>query len=135
MATPISTRALLAFALVGLIVTAALLPGSEPPRAATSATGQLIWNAFLFALPMGLAVSALIGVRWTFIASVMYGTIGLALDVSTMIQDWNRPEQRQVLLLSGVSAALNVVLIIAGGAAFLNVHPDAPSVLDQRRPS
>src|SRR5918992_1137516 len=101
MCLPVRTRSILALVLIGLIVTATLLPEADSPRAAQSAFGAFVWNLFLFGVPAILATCLLLGLRWALMVGVMYGTIGLALDLSTLIQVWNRPDAAPLLLLSG----------------------------------
>lgn len=58
--------------------------------------------------------------------SVMYGTIGLALDISTVVQEVTRPnEQQTTLWMSGVTGLLNSLLIVIGGHGFLPVPSGA----------
>lgn len=124
-------RVILAMALLGLAMTAAWLPPTDSPRLATSPTGQVAWTTFLFALPILLAASTLAGIRWASMLTVMYGTIGLALDLSTLIQlrgDSTGP----VFLLSGISGLLNGLVIVLGGVLFLNVR-DPEEALNERR--
>ena len=114
-------RILLALILLGLILTAALLPSSQPSQSTGSSFRAVIWNAFLFAVPALLAVLMLAGLRWALILVVMYGTIGLALDLSTLIQQWHT-DHTSLLLLSGISGLLNASLITLAGGAFLDVR-------------
>jgi hypothetical protein len=126
------TRGILTIIFVGLIVTAALLPASDSSRATESAWGAFVWNTFLFGAPFLLAICILLGVRWALMVGVMYGTIGLALDLSTLIQGWSRPETEPLLVLSAISGLLNAVLIMTAGGAFLDVRPTGSGVMPQR---
>jgi hypothetical protein len=86
----------------------------------------LIWTGFLFGLPLILIGFLLAGHRWAFMAGVMYGTIGLALDISTAMHELGRLETRDSLpVMSGLSGLLNILLIVAGGRGFLDVGPVA----------
>ena len=54
-------------------------------------------------------------------AAVMYGTVGLALDISTLVQGLTKPEVPQmVTAMSGVTGLLNFLLIVFGGKGFLS---------------
>ena len=58
---------------------------------------------------------------WVLMASVMYGTIGLALDIATLVQEATLAEVREaVVILEGLSGVLNFLLIACGGYAFLS---------------
>lgn len=81
-----------------------------------------VQNGFLFGLPLILMGCVIAGARWALMAGVMYGTIGLALDISTLIQELSGQAARHgVLLTSGTSGVLNLLLIVIGGRGFLDV--------------
>jgi hypothetical protein len=86
------------------------------------------WNGFLFAIPITLIAFLLARARWALMAAVMYGTIGLALDISTVVQELTRADGHStVLMLSGLTGLLNFLLIVIGGRGFLDVlHPASP---------
>lgn len=51
----------------------------------------------------------------------MYGTIGLALDLSTIVQELTQGgSQASVLVISGITGLLNFLLIAIGGRRFLD---------------
>lgn len=53
-------------------------------------------------------------------AAVMYGTVGLALDISTIVQGLTTPDEAHTILwMSGATGLLNVLLIVFGGKGFL----------------
>ncbi len=81
---------------------------------------------FLIGMPVFLLVAVRLGYRWALMASVMYGTVGLALDLSTIVQLITK-EQPTVasLTANGFSGILNFLVIAFGGRAFLDV-PQAP---------
>ena len=63
-------------------------------------------------------------------AGVMYGTIGLALDISTIVQELTRSQdQPTMVVFSGITGLLNFLLIAIGGRGFLDVvsHPTPPA--------
>ena len=79
---------------------------------------------FLYAFPMVLAALLLTGQRWTLMAGVMYGTIGLALDLSTIVQEVTQGQGRSLILaLTGITGLLDFLLILLGGRAFLSPSP------------
>ena len=84
----------------------------------TTESASWPWFAFLVGLPVLLI--ALIGFqfRWVAMAVVMYGTIGLALDIATLVQELSRPQGGALLVGAGVlSGVLNFLLIVSGGQA------------------
>ena len=112
---------LIALALLGAIES---IGGSaSPPR------HPIVWYGFLLVLPALLAAGVLGAYRWMLMGAVMYGTIDLALDLSTLMQ----PSAGGTSLI-WLSAALNAAVIASAGRAFLDVAP-APSPPADRRPS
>jgi len=109
--------ALLLAILIALAVFAT--PGS-------GAGGHLIRYGFLYGLPLILMGLLLAQVRWALMAGVMYGTVGLALDISTAVQDLTKTDAGvEALLISGASGLMNFLLIVLGGRGFLDVGPAA----------
>ena len=101
----------------------------------SSVTTQAWWIGFLLLMPVGLAI--LVGVRlhWAAMACVIYGTIGLALDLATLVQILTKDVDVLVpVIRSVVSGLLNFLLIVFGGRSFLDATP-APSPLGSRPPS
>jgi hypothetical protein len=85
-----------------------------------------VQNGFLFGLPLLLIAFLASGARWVLMAGVMYGTIGLAWDISTIVQELAAPApQHSLVLLSGVSGTVNFGLILVGGRGFLDVSSDS----------
>jgi hypothetical protein len=82
-----------------------------------------LWAGFLVGLPLLLAGLLLAGRRWAFMAAVMYGTIGLALDIATIVQELTHPAAGGSLPASLASGLLNFVLILAGGRGFFDADP------------
>src|SRR6476620_438502 len=70
---------LLTLAAVGvatlLLVMSPTMPGSP----------HVLWWLFLVLLPLGLAAAILLGWGWAAMASVAYGTIGLAVELATVV--------------------------------------------------
>jgi hypothetical protein len=83
---------------------------------------RVFWDGFLFAIPITLAGFIVAKARWALMAAVMYGTIGLALDISTVVQELTKADgQPTILVLSGITGVLNFLLIAIGGRGFLDV--------------
>ncbi|MEQ1794990.1 MAG: hypothetical protein ABL970_12450 [Nitrospira sp.] len=75
---------------------------------------------FLIGIPVFLLVAVRLGFRWATMASVIYGTIGLALDLSTIVQLITKDQPTvATLAASGFSGLLNFLVIAFGGRAFL----------------
>ncbi len=121
-----SNRLMMVLLLIGLVIVAVLSPRVDRGLdMQASAKGHLLWDGFLFGIPLILAGFLAAGARWAFMAGVMYGTIGLALDIATVVQDLTRPEaQREVLRIlwaSSITGLLNCLLILIGGRGLLDV--------------
>lgn len=85
-----------------------------------------VWNGFLFGIPLVLAGFLLANMRWALMAGVIYGTIGLALDISTLVHEVIGDHARYgVLVLTLGTGLLNFLLIVLGGRGFLAVGSDA----------
>jgi hypothetical protein len=94
-----------------------------------------LWTIFLILLPVGLAAAVWRNFRWAAMASVIYGTVGLALDFATAVQVITEDtEIFAALASSAVSGLLNFLLIVFGGQAFLDVS-QAPPPPESRPPS
>lgn len=106
--------------LLGLIAATALGAWAAPNPPPEHEAHPLGWAAFLYATPLVLAAVVVTGQRWALMAAVMYGTIGLALDLSTIVQEVTRgPGSAVVLLTSAVTGVLNFLLIVLGGRGVL----------------
>ncbi|HEX5646438.1 MAG TPA: hypothetical protein VFX56_05665, partial [Nitrospira sp.] len=101
---------LLPLLLAGLLAVniGALTIGSET---STSPTGAW-WIGFFALVPFGLGLLVWRGFRWAVMACVMYGTVGLAMDVATIVQILSKDSDSILTLLSSlVSGFLNFLLI------------------------
>jgi hypothetical protein len=97
------TNRVIMLALLALLIAVADYPPDGGP----------VRIGFAYGLPLLLALLIVAGQRWAFMACVMYATVGLALDIATIVQD--RPASPFVL-----SAAANCLLIILAGRAFMH---------------
>jgi ABC-type multidrug transport system permease subunit len=115
-------RYVLAALLLTLVAGAVVSVLVQGPVAHRSALTQWTWNGFLFVLPLILAVITLTGARWSFMVAVLYGTIGLALDISTIVQEFLRAQTVSTAVwLSALTGLLNAALIGIGGNGFLDL--------------
>lgn len=120
--------------LIGLLTGLSLI-GATTTHLAPAATeaGRVGWMLYLIAAPLALAVLVRIGWTWTAMACVIYGTVGLALDLSTLASILGGPgEVGALLLVSAMSGIVNFLLVLFGGRAFL--HESLGTVLPGSHP-
>ena len=89
----------------------------------TSTPPSMAWRiGFFILLPLGLAVLIWLGLRWAAMVCVIYATVGLAMDLATIVQlpIWNLDTVHS-LITSGISGLFNVLLIVFGGRWLLDV--------------
>jgi hypothetical protein len=99
--------------LAGLIIAAAATHHDPRPFG---------WLLFLYGLPLALIGCLLARQRWALMAAVMYGTVGLAMDISTIVQGITKPDVPGVTAaMSGVTGVLNFLVVVFGGNTFLTV--------------
>jgi hypothetical protein len=116
--------------LAGLCLTGANTIVLAP--AATEA-GRMGWIIYLIAFPLTLGGLVWIGWSWTAMACVIYGTVGLALDVATITSILSGQGKTGALFFfSAVSGIVNFLLILFGGRAFL--HSSLGAALPGSRP-
>ena len=88
---------------------------------------------YLIAFPITLAGLVWIGWTWTSMTCVIYGTVGLALDLATVTSILGgQGETSALFLLSAMSGTVNFLLILFGGRAFL--HSFQGTALPESRP-
>ena len=116
------TPRLMAALCFGLFAGAMTLDGLEPERAFSSDLHRSIWYGFQFGLPLLVGGVCLTGTRWAAMVGVMYGTIGLALDIATFVQSMtvgmDSPHFVGLILLT---ALFNFLLVVLGGRRVLTV--------------
>lgn len=106
---------LAALSIVGLTT----ILGAFSPELSTAA--QIGWGLFLLFLPLFLASALWREWTWAAMACVVYGTIGLALDLATVISILGgKGGTNRMLVLSALSGCLNFLLIVFGGRSFWN---------------
>ena len=120
--------------LIGLLVGRCLIGANTTQLlpAATEAV-RVGWLLYLIAFPIALAGLVRIGWTWTAMACVIYGTVGLALDLATVTSILGgQGETGALLLFSAMSGIVNFLLILFGGRAFL--HSFQGTALPESRP-
>jgi hypothetical protein len=124
----------MALLLAGLMVLAFFQRATQEAEPSRSIWHQLAWDGFLFWMPLILAGLLFSRARWVLMASVMYGTIGLALDISTLVQTLTHSDfQSRLVMMSIASGLLNFLLIVLGGRGFLEVIPTGRSLKSESR--
>ena len=109
------------WALIGLLAGLCLI-GANTTQLIPAATeaGRIGWMLYLIAFPIALAGLVRIGWTWTAMACVIYGTVGLALDLATVTSILSgQGETGALFLFSAMSGVVNFFLIVLGGRAFL----------------
>jgi len=100
---------------------------------AATETGRIGWIVYLIAFPIALASLVRIGWTWTAMACVIYGTVGLALDLATVTSILGgQSKTGDLFLFSAMSGIVNFLLILFGGRAFL--HSSLGAGLPESRP-
>ena len=120
--------------LIGLLAGLCLI-GANTTQLIPAATeaGRIGWMLYLIAFPIALAGLVLIGWTWTAMACVIYGTVGLALDLATVTSILGgQGEIGTLFLFSAMSGIVNFLLILFGGRAFL--HSSLGAGLPESRP-
>lgn len=81
---------------------------------------------FLFGFPT-LLIGGLLVIRqqWICMISVIYSTIALALDLSTIVQESSQSSPHlAMLILTVLSSLINFLIMIFGGRCLLSFSPD-----------
>ena len=108
--------------LIGLLVALCLI-GATTTHLVSAATeaGRIGWMVYLSAFPLTLAGLVWMGWTWTAMACVIYGTVGLALDLATITSILGgQGEFGTLLFFSAMSGIVNLVLMLVGWRAFLH---------------
>lgn len=120
--------------LIGLLAGLCLIGANTiqlmpPPTEA----GRIGWILYLLACPIALAGLVWIGWSWTAMACVIYGTVGLALDLATITSILGgQGETGALFIFSVTSGTMNFLLILFSGHAFL--HSFQGTALPESRP-
>jgi len=124
--TPPSTETqnsyLMAALCFGLLASAVALDALHPEREVTSDLRQYLWNGFQFGLPVAVGGLCLTGKRWACMVGVMYGTVGLALDIATFVQSMtSEMDSLHFVGLILLTTLFNFLLIVIGGRQVLTL--------------
>ena len=96
-------------------------------------TGRIGWMLYLLVSPLILAGLVWMGWTWTAMACVIYGTVGLALDLATVTSILSgQGETGALFFFSVTSGVMNFLLILFGARAFL--HSFQETALPVSRP-
>ena len=123
-----------AWALIGLLAGLSLI-GATTTQLVPAATeaGRIGWMLYLLVFPLTLASLVWMGWTWTAMACVIYGTVGLALDLATVTSILGgKGETDTLFLFSVMSGIVNFSLILFGARAFL--HSFQETALPLSRP-
>ena len=113
---------LMAVLCLGLFVSAVAFDTLEPEKTFASDLRQGIWYGFQFGMPLFVGGVCLVGKRWSAMVGVLYGTIGLALDIATFVQSvTSGTDSLHVVGLILLTALFNFLLIVIGGRQVLTV--------------
>ena len=116
------TPRLMAAVCFGLFVSAMAFDSLQPEKTFASGFHQGIWYGFQFGLPLLVGGVCLIGTRWSALVGVLYGTIGLALDIATFVQSMTSgTDSLHFVGLILLTALFNFLLIVIGGRQVLSV--------------
>jgi hypothetical protein len=100
-----------------------------------TSTGMTWRIGFFILLPLALAVLIGLGLRWAAMVCVIYATVGLAMDVATIVQVLTKdPEVGASLVANIISGLFNFMLILFGGRLFLDVD-QGPLPRESRPPN
>ncbi len=102
----------------------------------TSTRPGMAWRiGFFILVPLALAVLIWLCFRWAAMACVFYATIGLALDMATIIQILTKDSEVGASLIANVVSGLfYFLLIVFGGRSFLDVG-HGPTPRESRPPN
>lgn len=88
-----------------------------------STVPSLTWKiGFFILLPLGLAVLIWLQFRWVAMVCVIYATVGLAMDLATIVQlPTEELNTVHSLITSGISGLFNFLVIVFGGRWLLGM--------------
>lgn len=116
---PHQTLAIICFGLFAGAMALNALHTTEPEVAPTR---SVMWNAFQYGMPLLIGGMCLTGKRWPFMTAIIYGTLGLALDMATFVQSLTGGnDPLEFIVIISTTALLNFLLIALGGRAVLQI--------------
>ena len=119
--------------LIALLAGLCLMGAPTQLVPAATEAGRIGWMLYLLVFPLTLAGLVWVGWTWTAMACVIYGTVGLALDLATVTSILGgQGETGALFLFSVMSGVMNFLLILFGARAFL--HSFQETALPVSRP-
>ena len=113
---------LMATLCLGLFVSAVAFDTLEPQKTFASDLRQAVWYGFQFGLPVLVGGICLVGKRLSAMVGVLYGTIGLALDIATFVQSMTSgTDSLHFVSLVILTTFFNFLLIVVGGRQALSI--------------
>lgn len=86
-------------------------------------SSSLLWMSFQYGFPL-IGTSVLpTGKFWALMAGIIYGTIGLALDIATLVQSMmQNHDSMEFIILILINTLLNASLVLVGGKGILKIN-------------
>ena len=110
---------MLAFLCLGIFAGAMALH-SIPAGKTADPQSNIFWNTFQYGLPLLMGAVCLTGKRWGVMATVIYATIGLSLDLATLVQSITTgSDSTGFIVVMLTTSLLNFSLIAFGGKYLL----------------
>lgn len=96
----------------------------------------MTWRmGFFVFVPLALAILIWLKFRWAAMICVMYATVGLAMDIATLVLTLKQDSVSTVSVVNNaVSGFLYFILILLGGWSFLDVSQE-PTPPESRLPN
>lgn len=111
---------ILAIICFGLFAGAMALNSLPTVESEIMAGPSVMWNVFQYGMPLLIGAICFTGQRWAFMVGVIYGTIGLALDIATLAQGaTGENNSTTFIMLILTTGLLNVALITLCGKFIL----------------
>ena len=105
---------------VGIFAGAMALDSISAGKTQANPQNNVLWNAFQYGLPLLMGAVCLTGKRWGVMAAVIYATIGLSLDLATLVQSITTgSDSTGFIVVMLTTSLLNFSLIAFGGKYLL----------------
>lgn len=117
----LKTPHLMAILCVGIFSGAMALHSIPTTSETIQPSRGMLWNAFQYGLPLLIGGMCLTEKRWACMTAIIYGTIGLALDLATIVQSLTEDVVSSAFIIIILTTALlNFFLIVLGGKFLLS---------------
>ena len=118
--TQLRPRHILAILCVGIFAGAIALNSFQTSTPQADPGKNILWNVFQYGLPLLIGAVCLTGKRWGVITAVFYATIGLSLDLATLVQSIiTGLDSTEFIVIVLITSFLNFCLITFGGKYLL----------------